>query len=109
VPTDENRRQVETLAGFGIPQPDIGRTIGVNDDTLRKYYRDELDSGTTKANAAVAQSLYRKALGDGTSAVTAAIFWLKTRAQWRETNTLELSGKGGGPIAINIMPDDQAL
>ena len=29
---------------------------------------------------------YRKATGEGREAVTAAIFWLKTRAGWRETN-----------------------
>ena len=101
-PTDENRKQVETLAGFGVPQIDIARTIGINQDTLRKYYRDELDNGETKANAAVAQSLYKKALGDNASSVTAAIFWLKTRAGWKETTTTELVGKDGGPIRAKI-------
>ena len=36
----------------------------------------------------VAESLFRKATGDGSQAVTAAIFWLKTRARWKEP-TLE--------------------
>ena len=40
---------------------------------------------TSKANTKVAESLYRKALGDGSQSVTAAIFWLKTRAGWKET------------------------
>jgi hypothetical protein len=42
----------------------------------------ELESGAIKANARVAESLFRKATsGDGRESVTAAIFWLKTRAR----------------------------
>lgn len=84
------------MCGFGIPELSIARSIGISDVTLRKYYRDELDNGTTKANAAVAQSLYKKATGDGSSAVTAAIFWLKTRAGWKEK--IEVGGDPDNPI-----------
>jgi hypothetical protein len=37
----------------------------------------------------VAENLYRKATGEGREAVTAAIFWLKARAGWRETQIHE--------------------
>ena len=33
----------------------------------------------------MAESLFRKATGDHHQSVTAAIFWLKARARWRET------------------------
>ena len=33
--------------------------------TLRKHYRDELDTGQVKASAKVAESLFRKAVCDG--------------------------------------------
>jgi hypothetical protein len=65
---------------------------------LRRHYCKELDNGQTKANAKVAESLYRRATGEGREAVTAAIFWLKTRAGWKETSLYEVSGPGGGPI-----------
>ncbi len=42
-------------------------------------------TGQIKATAKVAESLFRKATGDGAQSVTAAIFWLKTRGGWRET------------------------
>jgi len=32
----------------------------------------------------VAESLFRKATGEGSQSVTAAIFWLKTKGGWRE-------------------------
>ncbi len=102
-PTDVLRKQVESMCGFGIKEDDIARSIGISDVTLRKYYREELDNGITKANTAVAQSLYKKAMGEGTGAVTAAIFWLKTRAGWKETVVNEHSGPDGAPIPVSAV------
>jgi hypothetical protein len=81
-PDPAQRRQVEALAAYGIPAEDISRVVGVDPKTLRKHYRDELDLGETKANAQVAGFLFNSAKGGN---VTAQIFWLKTRARWRET------------------------
>lgn len=108
-PTDVTRRQVESLAGFGIPAPDIGRELGISDTTLRKHYRTELDSGVIKANARVAQALFQKATGNGPQCVTAQIFWLKTRAGWKETSVHEHTGKDGNAFVINISADDDRL
>lgn len=92
------RRQVEAMAGYGVPEADIADMIGIDPKTLRKHYRQELDQGHTKANIKVAENLFRKATGEGREAVTAAIFWLKARAGWRETVQAELSGPGGRPL-----------
>jgi DNA-binding XRE family transcriptional regulator len=99
-PTPAMRKQVEALAAYGIPQEEICKVVGVSKPTLHKYYRDELDTAMPKANARVAESLFKKATGDGTAAVTAAIFWLKTRAGWKETVVNEHGGIGGGPIQV---------
>jgi hypothetical protein len=58
--------------------------VGIDPKTLRKYYREELDLGETKANAQVAGFLFNSAKNGN---VTAQIFWLKTRAKWREVPT----------------------
>jgi hypothetical protein len=39
----------------------------------------------------------------------AAIFWLKTRAGWKETSTRELAGHGGDPIKVVISAADAGL
>ena len=57
----------------------------IDPKTLRRHYRNELDVGHVKAIAKVAESLFRKAMGDGSQSVTACIFWLKTRGGWRES------------------------
>jgi hypothetical protein len=51
---------------------------------LRKHYRTELDFGGVKANAQVAGFLFSSAKNGN---VSAQIFWLKTRARWRESPT----------------------
>jgi hypothetical protein len=81
-PDPAQRRQVEAMAAYGIPEIDIAMVLGVDPKTLRKHYRDELDMGETKANAQVAGFLFNSARSGN---VTAQIFWLKTRARWRET------------------------
>ena len=99
-PDPSLRRQVETLAGYGVPEIGIARVIGIDPKTLRKLYRSELDLGHIKTNSAVAQSLFRKATGDGPQAVTAAIFWAKTRMGWKETVVNEHGGFDGRPIRV---------
>jgi len=38
-PTDEHRRMVEAMTGYGIPQKDIARVIGIHEESLRKHFR----------------------------------------------------------------------
>ena len=92
-PTDAQRKMVKAMSAYGIPQEDIAKVVGVHGETLRTHYRDELDRANAEACAKVAENLFRKATGDGRESVTAAIFWLKTRARWRET--LDLSNEDG--------------
>src|ERR1700720_3764903 len=75
------RERVRHLAGVGVRQDDIARIIGCAPKTLRKRLRNELDRGVAEANATISGSLFASAKGGN---VTAQIFWLKTRAHWRE-------------------------
>jgi len=86
-----SRKNVEALAGYGVPEVDIAGVVSVDPKTLRKHYRQELRYGHVKANAKVAENLFRKATGDGRESVIAAIFWMKTRAQWKETSATEIA------------------
>jgi len=104
-PTDEQRMQVRIMCACGFPQEQICERVidprtgkKISDKTLRKAFRAELDAGTEAANAIVAQSLFKKATGNGPQSVTAAIFWLKSRAGWKTTEGMELTGKDGAPL-----------
>lgn len=87
VPTDKTRAEVAALASFGNIQEEIATYLGICVDTLAKYYRKELDTAVIKANATVARALYNKAVAQDD--LSAQIFWLKTRAKWREKDNEE--------------------
>src|SRR3954471_23145643 len=89
IPSDTERKTVREMASCGTPQADICRVIGISEPTLRRAFRVERDTAAAEANAAVAQSLFRMATDPARPNVAAAIFWLKTRAGWKETPASE--------------------
>lgn len=110
-PTQEERDNVAALVAFGIEQEIIrqmvrrprpnGEMKPISVPTLRKAFTHELGTGLALANSKVADSLYKKATsGKHPQAVTAAIFWLKTRAGWRDR--IEVTGKDGAPIQLDL-------
>lgn len=96
-PTKERLEQVKRLSALGCPYEDIATRLKISADTLVKYYKDELDEGRIDANAAIAGTLFSQAKKGNT---VAAIFWLKTRARWKETQVNEVSGLDGKDIRI---------
>ena len=90
-PTAAERKLVEQMAAVGIPQESQCLVVrdGIDEKTLRKHFRRELDTAATKANAKVAGTLFSKAMGGDT---TALIWWTKTRMKWSERQEIEHSG-----------------
>lgn len=105
-PSDQDRKQVLVLVGMGLTHDQISKVMGMSDESLRKHFRHELDTGEATLNAKVAQNLYNIATKQGSGSVAAAIFWMKTRAGWREKDRLELTGKDGGPIQLEAKTVD---
>ena len=92
---DEDKKTVEALAIAGVTQRLIAQIVKISEPTLRKHFREELDTSKARANAVISQALFKNAK-DGN--VAAQIFWLKTQAGWRETNYHELTGKDGDKL-----------
>ena len=80
-PTEATRQTVQLHTMVGTTQADIARVLDIDEKTLRKYYRDELDLAKAKANATIGGALFNQAKSGDTSAM---IFWMKTQAGWRE-------------------------
>ena len=76
-PTAEQRRMVRAFSGLGVQQEEMADHLGIDSNTLRKHFREELDRGTVEANVKVAQSLFQMATQGKNGA--AAIFWMKSR------------------------------
>ena len=107
VVTDALREKARYLAGLGVPQDDIAKIIGCAAKTLRRHFRDELDRGVAEANATISGSLFGAAKGGN---VTAQIFWLKTRARWREGSAADgpapNADAGSNSEVILTLPDN---
>ena len=101
-PTAEERKQVEALSGYGLPQEHIAVLVrgGINVETLREHFSDELQSGKAKANSQIGQILFKKAMSGDT---TAMIWWSKTQMRWTERH--EITGADGGPIKTELTLD----
>ena len=107
VVTDALREKVRYLAGLGGRQDDIAKFIGCAPKTLRTRFRDELDRGVAEANATISGSLFAAAKAGN---VTAQIFWLKTRAHWRERLTADdpipNADAGSNSEVVLVLPDN---
>ena len=114
-PTDKTRAEIVALRSYGVPIKEVAAYIGIDDKTLYKYYKDELDNSAIKANANVGKFLYQAASGQAlttgatySDCVRAAMFWAKTRMGWKETNVQEEENKEAknnpkNTITINVV------
>ena len=91
--------RIEALAGYGMSVAEIASIYRLEQAMVRETFAHELEAGEAKANARVAENLFRKATGEGREAVTAAIFWLKTRARWKE---IHRDDDGNQPVIVQI-------
>lgn len=126
----EYSEQAFKLCLLGATDKDLGAFFEVDERTINRWKDDHgefcqsLKDGKDRADATVAQSLYRRALGYTHDAVkivadaktgaehivpytehyppdtTACIFWLKNRQKDRWRDRQEVSGPNGGPIQI---------
>lgn len=112
-PTDAEREIVRGLVAYGADQEAIchelfagraklapdrasgpGVTKPISVDTLERKFRAELDHGLAQANARVAESVFKRATNlKHPQGAISAMFWLKTRAGWKETTKVEHGGK----------------
>ncbi len=105
-PSDTTREMVLGMVRVGVNQEYIAKALGIHHNTLRKHYKEELDTGKITANAEICNALFKSAL-DGNTA--AQIFWMKTQAGWRETNRIEHGIDDGTikPTVIQLIPHQE--
>jgi hypothetical protein len=112
--TPEMLPTVRDAARLGATECQLAAMLGIAVSTLSEWkasnaeFSDALKEGKAIADAEVAGSLFRRAVGftgpDGVYQapnVTAQIFWLKNRqpSEWRDVHRAEITGPDGGPIA----------
>jgi hypothetical protein len=94
VPTPEQRLMVQILVSNGTPQDVIARNIhrqkgdrGIDEKTLRKCFREELDCGYSDTVARMGGTVVREGLKGN---IAAAKYWLTTHAgdEWKTTENV---------------------
>lgn len=102
IPTDEERKLVESMSGYGVPYPNISALIrdGIDHDTLTKHFKKELAQGKAKANSKIGQTLFQKATGGDT---TAMIWWSKTQMGWKENIQHEVVEKKQTNVIFHVI------
>jgi hypothetical protein len=99
------------MAAYGVPQIDIAKVIDIAPKTLRKHFRRELDTGMIEAGAKVSENLFwigtqRRQLGP---AVTAGIWWEKTRLRWSDRTQVDTGNAANQPVAVKMDPLDAKM
>jgi hypothetical protein len=97
IPTEDQRKQILMMTGFGIRQEEMCSFLRISRPTLEKHFRRELDTGMTEANMRVAQALYTNCTKN--MSVQGQIWWTKTRMGWKDASEVTLNG-GDRPVMI---------
>lgn len=85
------------MAACGLSAQQIAHVLSTTAGEVKRHYEQELEHGTASVTARVGAALVRQALrGD----VTAARFFLQSRARWSVPTAVELTGKDGGPVEV---------
>ena len=88
---EEQAGIISILIGAGIPKRTIARILKITVRYMQKYFSEELDGGGHEATAKIATTLYSLALAGNMPAIT---LWLRSRANWQEKTSLEVSVEG---------------
>jgi len=81
------RKFVRRMTVAGFTKAEVSEQLGITPDMLTYHYPVELKAHQVAVQR-VSQVLFQKALrGD----ITAAIFWLKARAGWRDRDPLQVA------------------
>jgi hypothetical protein len=103
--TEEQRKQVETLSGYGLTQEQIATFLDVSVPTLKKHFKPQLKRGKVAAVAVACQALFSN-IKKGKEA--SIFFYLKTQAHWREKAEVEHTQAEPAKIIIEAQqPPDE--
>jgi hypothetical protein len=105
-PNESERRMVRLAVGFGIPHIRICQAIlnprtgkPIDEKTLRKAFAEEIRMGAFEMDM-IASSAMAQQIKAG--AGWAIMFYMKNRMRWADRESLELTGKDGGPVDHDI-------
>lgn len=99
-PTQADQELMLGLMVNGVSVHQAAAILKIDEKTLRKHFPEEIVHGREVASGKVASALFAAAIKCGSShEVTAAIFFLKARAGWKDGYTIS------NPDGTNVFPE----
>lgn len=101
IPSKQNIEEVEKYAALGLTQEQIAHNLRIGLSTLMdkknefEEFAEAIKRGQAKGIALVTNALMKQVKGGNTAAM---IFYLKSRAKWRDVQPIELTGPDGEPL-----------
>ena len=125
-PSEEQRRVVEAMVGFGIPEAEICGLIRntngkpIDEKTLRKHFQEEIATGASKVKFMVGQFMVASILGTGNhpdfvplkdekARASLALLFAKSRMGWKETTFNEHANTNGKAFILQVSKTDANL
>lgn len=81
-----------------MPVHQMARLIGIDKETLKKYYLQEFELGRAEFISAVHNVMADKLLVEKDTSFLC--FFFKTQMNWRETSRIEVAGDADNPIVV---------
>ena len=88
------------MTACGMSQKQVARQLGnggISENTLVKYFREELDTAVDKANAKIGGTAFNKALAGDAQMIR---YWMNCRAGWKEKSEVDMNLAGELTITI---------
>jgi hypothetical protein len=101
--------QVKMCSLLGNSEDATVAICGIDRFILQRVYKEEFEFGRQNLLAQVGRSILKKALSPiHPQSAQCGIFLLKSRGGFKETEAVEVSGAGGGPLVIKRVIVDPA-
>lgn len=111
VPTEQTRNLVALSMLNDMTHKQAAQLVGINEETLRKHYANELEHGKAQMLARVSANLYRIAQSqtDVKAALTASIFILKSKGGYNDRAAqTDVEVESMGPVRVRLKLGDRA-
>lgn len=97
--SDERRKEIRKLAGYGLTIEQMASVLGIHRNTLTKHCKDDIEKGKAEAFHFAVNSLFSN-IKKGKEA--SLIFYLKTQHRWKEVQQTELTGADNAALIPSI-------
>ena len=96
--SSRDRRLVKALTACGNSHEEIANVLGIKPSMVRKFFRDEMQVGTTQENSKILGAIFKAATQDNN--MTAAIFWAKTQGGTKQKRSALGAGSDLPPSLV---------